>query len=437
MTQTSWIEINLTHLEANLEAFRTVVGNAVRLCACVKADAYGLGATRIAQRLANRGIDMLAVYSPDQAQQLTSSCANTPILLLMPVRELPRSSHLYRATTKDRLHFTIHDTPHLEQVDKIGLTCGCRIPVHLYLDTGISRSGLDADEASALLTRITHYRHVRLAGIWTHLATADSDPALAQQQMQLLDQFLDQHRQYLPPDILIHAANTFATLRDHTYHRSMTRVGLGLLGYGDNLLSAPPQIADAPPLKPIVRWLSKINHIRRYPKGTPIGYGCTHRLTRESLLGVVPVGYADGYPQDLGNRSVVRVLDSQNHTTLIAPVLGRVSMDQLVIDLTPDSADRPDSIGIDTPAPAPQPLRISHDTPTVGTVVELISDDPQSPCALPKLAQLVGSNCYELLCRISPRLPRRYTESAAKPHVHVTGPRAASKQPSLTGNTHS
>jgi alanine racemase len=125
-------------------------------------------------------------------------------------------------------------------------------------------------------------------------------------------------------------------------------------------------------------------HVQEHAAGAPVGYNATHRLTRDSLLGLVPAGYADGYDRALGNQAVVGLPEcSADGKSVYAPVLGRVNMDQVVIDLT------------DTPAGC-------------GTLVELVSDDPASPCALPRLAELAKTNTYELLCRLSPRLPRRY-----------------------------
>jgi alanine racemase len=143
---------------------------------------------------------------------------------------------------------------------------------------------------------------------------------------------------------------------------------------------------------PILRWRSRVIHLQEYAEGTPVGYGSTHLLARDSVLGLVPVGYADGYPRALSNQSVVALPEcTLEGKPLTAPVLGLVNMDQIVIDLT------------DTPAGCAPPS-----TSGGGTLVELISDDPASPCALPRLAELAGTNTYEMLCGLSPRLARKY-----------------------------
>lgn len=402
MRPTSWLEINLSRLAENVSLVRQMIGTSVRLCGVVKANAYGLGATRVAQRLASLGVDMLAVYSADQAEELVCSGVRVPILLLEPQREMARTSDLYRPAVAGHLHFTIHDPQQLDQVDRIGRQLGCRIPVHLYMDTGMSRSGLNAAQMATVLDRLAALTRTRLAGVYTHLATAESDAELAEAQMDLFEQFLDAHQARIGVGIVTHAANTFAMLRGGRYHHDMVRVGLGLLGYGVEMLKAGPILPASGKLRPLVRWLSRINHIQRYTKGSAVGYGSTRRLSTDSLLAVVPVGYGDGYPLALGNRAVVRVWDHDEQTAVTAPVVGRVSMDQIVIDLT-------DSVG----API---------TPTattgwgIGNIVELVSDAPDSPCALPRLARLADSSPYEMLCRLSPNLPRRYlTPTAAYP----------------------
>ncbi len=402
MSGPSWLEIDLGGLAWNLAAVRGLVGSGVRVCCVVKSDAYGLGAVPIAERLAASGADMLAVYSADQAETLVSQGVDMPLLLLMPVRGLDRGGALGRFAASGRLHFSIHDVAQIEQVNAIGQSLGCVLPVHLYLDTGMSRSGLELQEASVLLERLGGGGHVQLVGLYTHLATAGGDPVFAQEQLSLFEGFVAANRAHLGRGVLLHAANTFAALRGRRYHLSMVRVGLGLLGYGGDLMTGGVGVVDGLSLKPVVRWVSGISHIQRYPQGARVGYGGTCRLNRDSVLGVVPVGYGDGYPLALSNKGVVRVLGDGDQQGAAAKVLGQVSMDQIVIDLT-------DCGGIAGGA-----------GPRVGGLVELISNDAGSPCSLVRLADLAGSNCYELLCRVSGRVERRYMGDAQRLEVHVS-----------------
>jgi alanine racemase len=168
----------------------------------------------------------------------------------------------------------------------------------------------------------------------------------------------------------------------------MIRPGLGLYGYGPEWLAPGPIMTDAPTLRPAARWMTRVNHVQPYAKGTPVGYGSTHTLKRASVVGVIPVGYADGYPVALSNKGVVRVQPPESDDWIDAKVLGRVNMDQLTIDLT-DAAN--------------------GSAPLMDALVEVYSNDPTAPNDVSTLAKAANTNTYELLCRLSPALPRRYT----------------------------
>lgn len=395
--ETSWLQINLSRLDHNLNVVRKMLqqraqetsGKSPMICAVIKADAYGLGAVPLARRLAAQGVDMLAVYSIRQAQQLVCNAVRSPILVLIPVARLERSDPLYAHANAGLLHLAVHDLKQLSQINRFSRTLGLNIPIHFYYDTGMSRSGLNQQEMVQAITGMPKLPYVRLAGVYTHLATADTDESFAIEQMAQLDQVLDQCRGHLSDHLIVHLANTFATYRGGHFHRDMIRIGLGLYGYGPELLDGGSRISDIEPLKPIVRWMSRVSHVGRYPYGARVGYGSTYRLERESVIGVIPVGYGDGYPFGLSNRAVVCLPDLRDGSDHVScRVLGQVNMDQIAVDLT----DVPDSTA-------------KH---LLGTVVELISDDPTSPCALPVLAETANSHCYEMLCRLSSDLYRRY-----------------------------
>ncbi|MEX0744222.1 MAG: alanine racemase [Phycisphaeraceae bacterium] len=397
----SRLEINLSQLEANFAALSRAVqpadqgstslnGGAVRVCAVVKKNAYGLGAGPIASRLVKAGCDMLAVYSVDEAEPLVARGLTCPLLLLMPLRHLRRTDPLYRHAVAGRLHVTVHDPAQVDEVNQVGRSFGTRLPVHLHLDTGMSRSGLNAEQFAAALADVLDASHLRLAGLYTHLATADDDADFAADQLR---QFTDATAALAPAvrsQLACHVANTCGTLRGEAFHMDMVRPGLGLLGYGVESLAGAPRLSAMPVLRGVVRWVSRIVHVQSYAAGAPVGYGSTHRLDRDSVLGVVPAGYGDGYPLALSNRAVVRVRPAGDAagTWHEARVLGRVNMDQLVVDLTDAAA----------------PLSL------VDAEVEIVSDEPEAPNALPKLAALAESHCYELLCRLAPTLSRTYRQ---------------------------
>lgn len=421
MNELSWLEIRLDRLDDNIAHWRRTVGRS-RICAVVKAGAYGLGAVPIARRLQLAGVDMLAVYTPAQAEELLDADIRRPILVLQPTRELEHTAATGDAVDHDRLHLAINDPTQLDLADRLGRSWARPVPVHIHLDTGMCRAGLNDRQFDLLLDDVPRYIGVRVAGVWSHMASADDDPAFANDQLARLDAALDRHRHALPPGLIVHAANTFAACRGSRFHRGMVRIGLGLYGYGPELMTDAPgdpgigspvqpdlgrddPALPAPALRPVIRWAARIIHLQHYPAGATVGYNRTYRLTRDSLLGVVPVGYADGYPVALSNKGVVRLCgplsNSRPHpqrSAACAPILGKVSMDQIVIDLTDADADA---------------RHAGQRPPALGDAVELLSPDPDSPCSLPRLASLAQTSPYELLCRLSPRLPRHYLDISA------------------------
>jgi len=414
MPERTRIDIDLGRIERNAKTLRAAVGGdaatpAPKLCAVVKKEAYGLGAVQVAHRLLRAGASMLCVYGPEEAEALVKGAITAPILVLMPVWELKRTDLLYRPAVAETLHLAVHDPQQIDTLNGVGHTFGIRLPVHLYLDTGMSRSGLSREQFDAAVARIAaggRGAYLRLAGVYTHFATADSDPAFLDAQRQRFCEAVDAHRGTLPGDVIVHAANTFATLRGPAYHFDMVRPGLGLFGYGPGVMADPPA-GGLPTLEHAVRWVSRVIHVQAYPQSSPVGYGSTARVERRSLLGVIPVGYADGYPVALGNKGVVRLARTDRSgepawwdkkRIVDAPVLGRVNMDQIVVDLTDACA----AFGL------PIDGQDDRTRELVGAEVELISGDAEAANTVPKLAALADTNAYEILCRLHPNIPRRY-----------------------------
>lgn len=386
----SWLEIDLGAIDRNVAAFRRAAGEGVGLCAVVKADAYGLGATTVARRLDARGVELLAVFSLDEAREIAATGVATPMLVLSPVFELARTDPLYRAAVAGRLQLTVHSTAQLDAVEAVGRTFGAPIPIHLEVDSGMSRGGMSPDEADVLLPRIAATRYLTLAGLFTHPASAETSITATNRQLHTLQQLTERHRDSIPPRAWVHFANTFAALRDRKFHLSMLRVGLGLFGYGPDSIRGS-RSGGVRGLQPAVRWLGRVIHIRDVPAGQPVGYGGRYQTRRDSRLAIVPVGYADGYPLSLSERAMVRVGDALKP----APVRGAVNMDQLIIDVTGMSDVQR------------------------GTPVELYATDPEAPNSVPNLAALADASVYELLCRLSPRLTRRYVSSATSNGRHA------------------
>jgi len=408
----SVVTIDLSAIDGNMKALRRMVGPDCGICPVVKADAYGLGAQRIARQLVASGADMLAVFSPDEAVTLFDAGLATPVLVLMPVWQVSRSDDLYRALTRGLVHLTVHSERHLEQLAALAERYASVLPLHLELDTGMSRGGCAEAEAARVLEQINRHRLLRLAGVFSHFARARDSRALTEQQQQRFDAFVRLHAALIPGDCALHMANTAATLRGPEFHQRMVRVGLAWAGYGSELLPDDELGFEAQVLQPAVQWTSRIVHTKTIERGTTVGYGCRWTALRPTRLGLIPVGYSDGYSPMLKRTDTdvqparVRIMNLDDDTvpSEFVPVIGGISMDQITVDLT----DMPDDVA-------------------EGSPVELIGTDRNAPNYLASMASAMGVIPHVVLASLHPSVPRQYR--AARPTNPVVETLAGAQRP--------
>jgi alanine racemase len=412
MHEPSVIEINLTAIDRNVAAIRRLVGPGCRFCPIVKADAYGLGATRVARRLVEAGADLLAVYSLPQAAELGMSRVGVPvpvpILVLMPVSELRPGDETWRMASEGRLELTLHDLAQARSLEGLAAALGRPIPVHVEIDTGMSRGGVAWTDAASLVERVATSPHFALRGLFTHFASSRTDRAFTDLQLERLAAVERACEAFLSPDVLIHVASTYGLLRHPRYHRSMVRCGLAWAGYGLEEIEGGELDLPAGFLQPCVRWRSRVVQVKRLAAGTPVGYGSTWTARRPSLIGLVPVGYADGFPvprplsggteSDEPRQKVAVLVETVRGTQrAFVPVVGAVNMDQITVDLT-DVVSLWDLLGPDAAGVGPVP----------NLEVEIVTPDVTAPNHLPTLAARSGLIPHEMLCRIHHRIPRMY-----------------------------
>jgi alanine racemase len=375
MTPNSLLEINLTALAENVRQIQAFLSPGTELCAVVKANAYGLGAAIMAPELQRLGVNWQAVYDPFQAEEILQAGVSTNILILMPMMDIDPDSLLAVAAKARRIHCTVHGVEQMRSLAEAAKRLDVMLPVHIELDTGMSRGGQLVGSVNQLIAAIRSSPNLLLAGIFTHPSSADSDAECTEKQLADFDRATVD----LPKSIIHHFANTWATIADKRYHRQMVRVGLGLWGYPSAGTWTTVE-HNGIRLRPVARWVSRIVHIKNVSADCAVGYGQTFHTTRPTRIGIIPLGYADGYPLLLSNRGIVRI----GPNLQLVPLIGRVNMDQIIVDLT-DVADV-----------------------SIGTKAEIISDDPTAPNAMHKLAELAQSHPYEMLCRISTRVQRKY-----------------------------
>ena len=243
--------------------------------------------------------------------------------------------------------------------------------VHVKIDTGMTRSGIGAEEAPALVHQARRQPGVALAGLYTHFASADhADKRSAHEQ---LDRFSAAVRACGSDaaGLMLHAANSAAAIDLPESHLDMVRIGIAMYGYQPS-----DEMHTRLPLRGILRLVGRLVQVKEVAAGARIGYGLTHRFDRPAKVGLLPIGYADGYCRCFSNRAVMRIGGR------IAPVRGRISMDQTAIDLT----DLPEV--------------------RVGDEVEIVSPDPEAPNSVESLARLADTIPHEITCGLGARIRR-------------------------------
>jgi alanine racemase len=371
--------ISRSALLHNAAVIRRCLGPKTKLCAIVKADAYGHGASLVADTLANfsRGdsysptVDAFAVADLDEAAEL--SAIHQPLLILRPIENayVGRQRAKIELAIRNEWWLTVVSAAAAEDVARIAMAIRRRAQIHVMFDTGMNRAGAAADQIDSLLEKIESRPSLRLAGLYTHFAQSeDADNPFTIEQ---LSRFLDRADaiEGRGGKVVRHAANSGAIFLTPPTHLDMVRPGISLYGIDP---TGKPSLDR--PLRPVMRWTAPLVGIRDLRQGETVGYGQTWTADRPTRIGLVPIGYADGYSREFSNRGVMLVHGCS------APVVGRVSMDLTTIDL------------------AQVPMA------GVGDEVTILDDDPLSAASVYKLAKWANTIPYEIFCRIGSRIRR-------------------------------
>jgi alanine racemase len=342
------------------------------ILAVVKANAYGHGAVPVARALMQAGVRRFGVATIEEGAQLRDGGIDHPVVVLGTLRpsEIP-------ALTAYRLTPVIYDLKMTHDLVRYVPPTSAPYPVHVKIDTGMGRLGLDADQWPALLETAGLDRRLVLEGIMTHLADADNeDPGYTTLQLGNFHAALARVAAsgHKPP--LVHMANSAGVIMHPASHFSLVRPGIMLYGY-HTLPSTRPGLD----LRPVLTWDTTVALVRSVPRGGCVGYNRSFTATRASRVAVLPVGYADGYSRRLTNTGMVLIGGRR------APVVGRVSMDMTMVDVT--------------------------DLPEIktGDPVVLLGAQGSTSVTAADLAGMADTIPYEILCSIGPRVPRSYRDS--------------------------
>jgi alanine racemase len=367
-----WLDVDLDAIADNVRALARHVGGGTRICAVVKAEAYGLGAVDVARAALAAGADRLAVARVDEATQLRRAGIRAPILLIAGFVHAEAE-----AIVRHDITATVVQARDGLALARAAGRLGRVVDVHVKVDTGLTRYGAAPAEVPALVRLLRGLPTVRVEGLYSHFASADEDDrAFTEEQIHRLYQVVEAIERvegdgWRPP--IVHAANSAATLREPTSWLHMVRIGIGLSGHYPSA-SVPRDVG----LRPAVALRARLLAVKDVPAGTSIGYNRTFFADRPLRVGLVPAGYADGVPRSHSNRARALIAGTR------LPVVGRVSMDQCVVDLT------------ENPWASP------------GNVVTLFGRDALGDVPLEEYAAWSDTIVHEALCRIGPRVPRRY-----------------------------
>ncbi|MBE9161803.1 MULTISPECIES: alanine racemase [Microcoleaceae] len=368
LCQRAWVEIDLAALTHNVKQLKNLLSPQTELMAVVKADAYGHGAVAVSQTVLQAGASWLGVATIPEGIELREAGIEAPILLLGATHTAAQ----VRAIAQWHLQPTICTAKQALIFSEVLATLDRSLPVHAKLDTGMSRLGTPASEATEFVQLVKRLPNLKLASIYSHLATADSpDPAVMTVQHDRFKRAIEQIQTAGINPPRLHLANSAAALANPDLHYDLVRVGLATYG-----IYPAPHLQSIASLQPAMQVKARITQVKTIAAGTGVSYGYQFIASQQTQIAVVGIGYADGIPRNLSNKIQVLVRGK------FVPQIGAVTMDQLMLDVSaiPDLE--------------------------VGEVVTLLGKDGENEITADGWAEILGTISWEILCGFKHRLPR-------------------------------
>ncbi len=361
-----WVEVNLSALRQNLKIIRSHIAGGAKLCAVVKADAYGHGAVAVAREAVQQGAEYLAVAVLSEAVALREAGFTTPILLLGPTQLAEADQVVHYGVTR-----ATFKPEQAQALSEAAARQGRTAKVHLAVDTGMGRIGVRPEAAGDMAAALAALPGIEVEGVFSHFAMADvRDKSHAREQFRRFQTALASMEARGIRPAIRHIANSAAILEMPETHLDMVRAGIILYG-----LAPSEEVGPGYGLKPLLRLRARVTYVKDIHPGETVSYGCIFRATRETRLATLSIGYADGYTRLYTGKASVEIRGRR------APIVGRICMDQCMADVT-------DIPGV-----------------TVGDKVTLFGS-PTLP--IDEAAGWLGTINYEVACMISPRVPREY-----------------------------
>jgi alanine racemase len=370
----TWAEINLDNLIHNFRVTGAAMGAGVAIMPALKADAYGHGAVECARALETAGARWFGVALPEEGITLRRAGITTPILSLGGFWEGQEEAIIEHGLTPAIFRLDL-----LERLNRAARAAGSVVDYHIKVDTGMRRLGVPHTELARFLDVVARFDNARLDGVMTHLASADypEKKEFTTQQMSLFETAVELVRSRGHSPTWVHEANSAGS---HAYPRSrgnLVRLGGVLYGLWHDVTDRSIEPYD---WRPVMALRTRIVFLKTVPAGTPLGYGGTFVTTRESRIATLAIGYGDGLRRALSNQGKVIVRDQ------FAPIVGRVSMDLTLVDVTDVKAA------------------------SVGDEVAIIGGQGPARITAEEVAAQIGSLSYEITCGMSGRVPRVYVQ---------------------------
>jgi alanine racemase len=356
-------EVSLDAIGHNLQVVRSAV-QGCKVLAVVKADAYGHGVVPVAQRLQAEGVDGFGVALAEEGIELREAGINRAILVLNGI-----SGGAHRDIIAAGLTPVLYELSEAAAFEAVAEERA--IDVHLKVDTGMGRLGVPLGELAEFLRELRRFPSVRIAGLMTHLSTADADPDYVAEQITGFAHAQGLVRRFGHEPAVLHAANSAACFRHPESHFDWVRPGLALYGY-------PGSDAIDVPLRPAMRWRTEVLRVRTLEPGESAGYGRTFRASATTRLATIPVGYGDGLFRSASNRGHVLIRGAR------CPMVGNIAMDLTTIDVT------------HVPGAA------------IGDEALLLGEQDGASLDACDLAEAARTIPYEVLTNVSRRVPRIY-----------------------------
>jgi alanine racemase len=368
LQQRAWVEIDCHALKNNVEEIKKLLSPNTELMAVVKADAYGHGAVKVARTALQAGANALAIATLGEGIELRQSGISAPILILGAINTVDE----VEAIASWQLEPTLFSPEQAILFSETIRSLDCVLPVHLKLDTGMSRLGINWELATEFVQLILSLPNLSLKSIYSHLATADEiDSSILSLQHRRFEGAIASLRSQGIKLPKLHLANSAATLRDRNLHYDLVRVGLALYG-----LYPAPHLTGAIELQPVLQVKARVAQVKKIAAGDGVSYGYTFIADRDLLVATIGIGYADGIPRHLSNRLEVLIRGEK------VQQIGTITMDQLMLDVSqfPDLQ--------------------------IGEIVTLIGQEGKESISADDWANTLGTISWEILCGFKHRLPR-------------------------------